>query len=95
MNSVRQGDVMGLGLAELCAKHLINNEPFAVLLTDVLVLDQASCAKNYSFAAITDAWNETGIGQVVVEQVSSDAIENYGVAADVARRASRLTVFLQ
>ena len=29
---------------------------------------------------MTDAWNETGIGQVMVEQVSSDVIENYGVA---------------
>ena len=29
---------------------------------------------------MTGAWNETGIGQVMVERVSSDAIENYGVA---------------
>jgi len=69
-----------LGHAVLCAKHLLNNEPFAVLLPDVLVLDQESRAKNYSFAAMTGAWNETGIGQVMVEQVSLDAIENYGVA---------------
>jgi UTP--glucose-1-phosphate uridylyltransferase len=26
------------------------------------------------------AWNHTGIGQIMVERVSSDAIENYGVA---------------
>jgi UTP--glucose-1-phosphate uridylyltransferase len=54
--------------------------PFAVLLPDVLELDQESRAKNYSFAAMTGAWNEAGIGQVMVEQVSLDAIENYGVA---------------
>ncbi len=29
---------------------------------------------------MTDAWNETGIGQVMVERLSLDAIENYGVA---------------
>ena len=29
---------------------------------------------------MTDAWNETGIGQVMVERVDSRAIENYGVA---------------
>ena len=80
VTSVRQSDALRLGHAVLCAKHLLNYEPFAVLLPDVLVLDQESRAKNYSFAAMTDAWNETSIGQVMVEQVSLDAIENYGVA---------------
>ena len=58
----------------------MNREPFAVLLPDVLVLDKESRAKNYSFAAMTDAWSETGVGQVMVERVGSGAIENYGVA---------------
>ena len=80
MTSVRQSDALGLGHAVLCAKHLLNNEPFAVLLPDVLVLDQESRDKNYSFATMTDAWNETGVGQVMVERVDSGAIENYGVA---------------
>ena len=80
VTSVRQSDALGLGHAVLCAKHLLNNEPFAVLLPDVLVLDQESRDKNYSFAAMTDAWNETGMGQVMVERVDSGAIENYGVA---------------
>ena len=80
MTSVRQSDALGLGHAVLCAKHLLNNEPFAVLLPDVMVLDQESRDKNYSFAAMTDAWNETGIGQVMVERVDSEAIESYGVA---------------
>ena len=80
VTSVRQSDALGLGHAVLCAKHLLNNEPFAVLLPDVLVLDQESRDKNYSFGAMTDAWNETGMGQVMVERVDSGAIENYGVA---------------
>jgi UTP--glucose-1-phosphate uridylyltransferase len=42
VTSVRQSDALGQGHAVLCAKHLLNNEPFAVLLPDVLVLDQAS-----------------------------------------------------
>ena len=62
VTSVRQSDALGLGHAVLCAKHLLNDEPFAVLLPDVLVLDQASRDTNYSFAAMTDAWNKTGIG---------------------------------
>jgi UTP--glucose-1-phosphate uridylyltransferase len=88
VTSVRQSDALGLGHAVLCAKHLLNNEPFAVLLPDVLVLDKESRDKNYSFSAMTDAWNETGIGQVMVERVSSEAIGNYGVA-DLNGEASR------
>ena len=80
VTSIRQRDALGLGHAVLCAKHLLNDEPFAVLLPDVLVLDQESHDQNYSFGAMTDAWNETGIGQVMVERVDLDAIENYGVA---------------
>jgi UTP--glucose-1-phosphate uridylyltransferase len=80
VTSVRQSDALGLGHAVLCAKHLLNNEPFAVLLPDVLVLDQESRDKDYSFTSMVDAWNETGVGQVMVERVSSEAIENYGVA---------------
>jgi UTP--glucose-1-phosphate uridylyltransferase len=87
VTSVRQSDALGLGHAVLCARHLLNNEPFAVLLPDVLVLDQESRDINYSFAAMTDAWNETGVGQVMVERVDSEAIENYGVA-DLGGEAS-------
>jgi UTP--glucose-1-phosphate uridylyltransferase len=42
----------------------------------------------WCFAAMTDAWNETGVGQVMVERVSSEAIENYGVA-DLNGEASK------
>jgi UTP--glucose-1-phosphate uridylyltransferase len=80
VTSVRQSDLLGLGHAVLCAKLLLNNEPFAVLLPDVLVLDQESRDKDYSFTAMVNAWNETGMGQVMVERVGSEAIENYGVA---------------
>lgn len=66
---VRQSDALGLGYAVFCAKHLLNNEPFAVLLLDFLVLDKESRDLNYSFASMADAWKETGIGQVMVERV--------------------------
>jgi len=85
--SVRQSNALGLGHAVLCAKHLLNNEPFAVLLPDVLVLDQEPRDKNYSFAAMTNAWNEVGVGQIMVERVGSEVIENYGVA-DLGGEAS-------
>ena len=80
VTSIRQADALGLGHAVLCAKHLLNNEPFAVLLPDVLVLDRDSYDQNYSFVQLVEAWDKTEIGQVMVERVDSDMIENYGVA---------------
>ena len=80
VTSIRQSDALGLGHAVLCAKHLLNNEPFAVLLPDVLVLDKESRGKNVSFAQLVDAWNDTAIGQVMVETVEPDRVENYGIA---------------
>ena len=80
MAAVRPSDALALRHVVLFAKHLLNNEPFAVLLPDVLVLDQESRNKNHSFTAMTDAWNETRIGHVMVERVDSEEIENYGVA---------------
>jgi UTP--glucose-1-phosphate uridylyltransferase len=86
--SIRQSDALGLGHTELRAKYLLNDEPFAVLLPDVLVLDQEARDKNYSFSSMVAAWNHTGVGQIIVERVSSDAIENYGVT-DLGAQASK------
>jgi UTP--glucose-1-phosphate uridylyltransferase len=86
ISSVRQSDALGLGHAVLCAKHLLNSEPFAVLLPDVMVLDQESRGNNYSFAQLVKAWDETGAGQVMVERVNPELVESYGIAdlGDVA-----------
>jgi UTP--glucose-1-phosphate uridylyltransferase len=79
ISSIRQADALGLGHAILCAKHLINDEPYAVLLPDVLVLDKIIRGKNFSFSHLVNAWNKTGIGQVMVERVDFDDIEKYGI----------------
>ena len=71
VTSIRQSDALDLGHAVLCAKHLLNNEPFAVLLPDVLVLDRQVRDKSVSFAELVNAWNNTCIGQVMVESVGS------------------------
>jgi UTP--glucose-1-phosphate uridylyltransferase len=87
VRSIRQSDALGLGHAALCAKHLLNDEPFAVLLPDVLVLDQESRNRKYSVSSMVAAWNHIGIGQIMVQRVSSDAIDNYGIA-ELAAQAS-------
>ena len=80
VTSIRQKDALGLGHAVLCAKHLLNNEPFAVLLPDVLVLDKVSRGENYSFIELIKAWDMTGIGQIMVEFVGTHRVEEYGIA---------------
>lgn len=86
ISSVRQSDALGLGHAVLCAKHLLNNESFAVLLPDVLVLDRESRDRNYSFTQLVKAWDETGVGQVMVQRVNPGVVDSYGIAnlGDVA-----------
>ena len=79
ISSIRQNNALGLGHAVLCAKHLINNEPFAVLLPDVMILDDIPNAKNYSFSSMKKIWDETGIGQIMVERVEDKNTENYGI----------------
>ena len=79
ITSIRQADALGLGHAVLCAKHLLNDEPFAVLLPDVLILDLETRDKNYSFSKLVEAWNYSGVGQIMVERINSNMIENYGV----------------
>ena len=79
VTSIRQADALGLGHAVLCAKHLLGNEPFAVLLPDVLVVDDEARERNHSFCELVKAWNTSGIGQIMVERVDYNMIENYGV----------------
>ncbi len=87
VTSIRQADALGLGHAVLCAKHLVNNEPFAVLLPDVLVLDREKRGLNFSFSRLVAAWNNTQRGQIMVQQVNTNMVEMYGIA-DLGRHKS-------
>ena len=79
VTSIRQSNPLGLGHAILCAKHLLDNEPFAILLPDVLVLDKESRGKNFSFSQLVRAWDDTCVGQIMVEPVEPDRVEDYGI----------------
>lgn len=78
--SVRQEDALGLGHAILCAKRLINkNEPFAVLLPDVMLLDPENKPLHASFATAVAKAKETGISQIMVEKVKLEDVDKYGI----------------
>lgn len=77
---VRQGQAKGLGHAVLCAKPLIGNQPFAVVLPDVLIDEYDADLSNENLAQMINTFEGTGVSQVMVEAVPQEMVSNYGVA---------------
>lgn len=73
---VRQQSPLGLGHAVWCARDIVGNEPFAVLLPDVLVKGSPSC-----LAQMVEAYDKVGGNIVAVDQVPMDRVSSYGVIA--------------
>ena len=77
---VRQGQAKGLGHAVLCAKPLIGNEPFAVVLPDVLIDEYAADLKTENLARMIQTFESNGVSQVMVEAVPQELVSSYGIA---------------
>lgn len=77
---VRQGQAKGLGHAVLCAKPLIGNQPFAVVLPDVLIDEYESDLANENLSKMISTFESTGVSQVMVEAVPQELVSSYGVA---------------
>jgi len=71
---VRQNQALGLGHAVWCARNLIGDEPFAVLLPDDVIAAEKPC-----LAQMVDAYAETGGNMVAAMEVPADKISSYGV----------------
>lgn len=71
---VRQNRALGLGHAVWCARHLIGDEPFAVLLPDDVIAAERPC-----LAQMIDSYSETGGNMVAAMEVPADKISSYGV----------------
>lgn len=77
VTAVRQGRALGLGHAVYCARPVVGDEPFAVLLPDVLVEQQG--AEN-DLKLMTQRFVETGgHAQIMVEPVPEELVSQYGV----------------
>tara|TARA_R110001606_G_scaffold136319_1_gene273800 strand:- start:5503 stop:6393 length:891 start_codon:yes stop_codon:yes gene_type:complete len=77
---VRQQSPLGLGHAIWCARDIIGNEPFAVLLPDVIVKGVPSC-----LAQMVKAYDEVGGNIVAVDPVPMERVSSYGVIAPKSR----------
>ncbi|ENV13462.1 UTP-glucose-1-phosphate uridylyltransferase [Acinetobacter schindleri NIPH 900] len=78
--SVRQPQPLGLGHAVLCAKSIVGDEAFAVLLPDVLVKDDAT---QNDLARMIQRFEQSNAAQIMVEAVPDHLVDQYGIV-DVA-----------
>ena len=74
---VRQGLAKGLGHAVLCAHPVVGDEPFAVILPDVILDEFESDLSQDNLAEMIERFNATGHSQIMVEPV--DDVTAYGV----------------
>ena len=78
--SVRQSQAKGLGHAILCAKSVVGDAQFAVLLPDVII-DESSCnLRTDNLAAMVSLFDQTQVGQIMVEGVPHNVVNQYGIA---------------
>ena len=72
--SVRQQQPLGLGHAVWCARHIVGEEPFAVLLPDDLMAGTPGALKQ-----MVDAWEKVGGNMLATEEVAADKTRSYGI----------------
>ncbi|MEM7006413.1 MAG: UTP--glucose-1-phosphate uridylyltransferase GalU [Pseudomonadota bacterium] len=77
---VRQQSPLGLGHAIWCAKDIIGDEPFAVLLPDVIVKAEPGC-----LAQMVTAYNQAGGNILAVDAVPESEVSKYGVISPKSR----------
>jgi UTP--glucose-1-phosphate uridylyltransferase len=71
---VRQQEPLGLGHAVWCARNLVGNEPFAVLLADDLIQSDTPCLKQ-----MVDVFAETGGNVIAAMEVPDTHTSRYGI----------------
>lgn len=80
----RQMEPMGLGHAVWCARHLVGDEPFAVILADDMVLSKTGCLKQ-----MIAQYNKTGGNMAAVMDVPRERTKSYGIL-DIAEHGDKL-----
>jgi UTP--glucose-1-phosphate uridylyltransferase len=71
---IRQHRALGLGHAVWCAKRLVGNEPFAVILPDDVIAAEKPCLQQ-----MVEAYAETGGNMVAAMEVPHERASSYGV----------------
>jgi UTP--glucose-1-phosphate uridylyltransferase len=83
--SVRQQEPLGLGHAVWCAREIVGDEPFAVLLPDDLMVGRPGC-----LAQMAQAYNQVGGNIICAQEVPAERTASYGIITP-GNRNGRLT----
>lgn len=70
----RQQEPLGLGHAVWCAREIVGNEPFALLLPDMIMRSEKSCMKG-----MVELYAESGGNIIAVEECAPDQTHKYGI----------------
>jgi UTP--glucose-1-phosphate uridylyltransferase len=71
---IRQAEALGLGHAVLCAKHVVGNHPFAIILADDLINGEPSALKQ-----MVELYNHYNSSIIGVQKIPSEDTVQYGV----------------
>ncbi len=85
--SVRQQEPLGLGHAIWCARDIVGDEPFAVLLPDELMLGKPRC-----LAQLAEVYERVGGNVVAVLEVPESETHRYGIVVPGARDGRRVEI---
>src|SRR5215211_44742 len=84
----RQQEPLGLGHAVWCAREIIGNEPFALLLPDMVMKAEPGCLKQ-----MVEAYAQVGGGNIVaVEEVAWEHVHRYGVVGVGETRGNAMRI---
>ena len=76
---VRQGETKGLAHAISRARHLVGNEPFAVILPDVLINQYRCSLETDNLSEMLNRFEKTGKTQIMVERIDEKDASSYGI----------------
>ena len=90
---VTQAEALGLGHAVLCARPVIGDEPFAVLLPDDVIWNRGPGA----LKQMADVAEETGASVIATQAVPGEQTGSYGIVAtdDFTERRGRITSIVE
>jgi UTP--glucose-1-phosphate uridylyltransferase len=90
---VTQAEALGLGHAVLCAKSIVGDQPFAVLLPDDLIWNRGPGA----LKQMADVAEATGASVIAVQDVPRDQTGSYGIVATESfqNRQGRITAIVE
>ncbi|MBE0349650.1 UTP--glucose-1-phosphate uridylyltransferase GalU [Pseudoalteromonas lipolytica] len=77
---VRQGEAKGLGHAVMCAKPIVGDDDFVVVLPDVILDAYTADQKTENIAAMITRFKEVKASQIMLEPVAFDDVSKYGIA---------------